>query len=95
MEKVRENLHERDVRQSSMYFSVRSVSNAREPDIYILFLLHFKKKYAFHLTICLMHRLAGGFVCYKYVTDMSNLTYLFTDLLYFFSKNTDRFYRVL
>jgi len=42
-----------------------------------------------------MHRLAGGFVCYKYVTDMSNLTYLFTDLLYFFRKNTDRFYRVL
>jgi len=35
-----------------------------------------------------MHRLAGVF----YVTNMSNLTYLFTDLPYFFRKNTDRFY---
>jgi len=42
-----------------------------------------------------MHRLANGFVCvYKYVTDMSNLTYLFTDFTYFFRKNKDRFYRV-
>jgi len=41
-----------------------------------------------------MHRLAGGFMCYKYVTDMANLTYLFTDLPYFFRKSTGRFYCV-
>jgi len=35
-----------------------------------------------------MHRLAGGFVCYKYGTAMSNLIYLFTDLPYFVRKNT-------
>jgi len=38
-----------------------------------------------------MHRLAGGFSCYKYVTDMSTLTHVFTDLPYFLRKNTDLF----
>jgi len=33
-----------------------------------------------------LQRLADGFVFYKYITDMSNLTYLYTDLPYFFSK---------
>jgi len=57
--------------------------------------LHFyNKKNAFHWTTYLMHRLADGFLCYKYVTDMSNLSYLFADLPYFLRKYMNRFYRV-
>jgi len=47
------------------------------------------KKYAFPWSTCRIYKLACGSVTYfcdKYVTDTSNLTYLFTDLPYFFVK---------
>jgi len=86
--KNRLNLHGRDVRHNCTdLFSQLSLKCPR--DRYLLCLFHFYKKNAFQWT-----DLAGVFVCYKYVTDMLYLTYLFTNLPYFFRKNTDRFHRV-
>jgi len=77
--------------------SVSSVSNVRETDIYSVCYISTKKTHFIESPAhpCFMHRLAGGFVCNRYVTDVSNPTHLYTDLLGFFLKNTDRVYRVL
>jgi len=73
--------------------AVSSASNAEKQISTRLCLLHFYKKTRIPLNTLPHARLLVCF-CYKYFTDMSNLTYLFTDLPYFFRKNTDSFYRV-
>jgi len=42
-------------------------------------------------TTCLIYRLAGGSVCHKYVTNMSNVTYLSTDPPYLGMSKCDIF----
>jgi len=46
------------------------------------------KKIVCPRTTCFIDRVQGGSVRYKYVTDISNLTYLFTDLPNCFRQNT-------
>jgi len=62
-----------------------SALSVRQIHIYSVCEFFFITKVAFYWKTRLMYRLAGGFC----VTN--NLKHLFTDLPYFFIKNTDRF----
>jgi len=53
-------------------------------DRYLTCLWHCCQKHAFHWNTCLIYRLAEGFMCYRYGTAMSNLTYLWHRPFVFF-----------